>query len=550
MHRAILFILAGLTAGCDDPPDPSTEPTESTTQTPGQPHDCEPYESEPIETEDPGAWTAPNTVIQKSISIPDDGGGGYVTYRAYAHKGAEPAFVVTHGEEGGVITGGSSAGTSSPHTRVGGFAVAPGETYDVWISDFFNCTDYEPECRVDFTWTYHPRMDCYEPNDTRDAARRVPTDALVQAWMIGGHLGNYYVADPLEDWYAFTLDEAADVTLALTLGPGDARMWYQVFNEDDAVVFGNSGSFLGEYPIASSGVLQAGRYDVLVGAVGTSGSWSQEAPMADAFRHRYTMRIDTVPDDDPTCELTPSSLEPMSISGMFEGPAGVVTHEQRWSFEGSGYVEVTAGGGFAARVVVEADGTGIATGTAGEGAVTVFHEAQPGVDYTYRVEQQAEAEAYPVQAVGEVTLLTRGDCHEPNDTWAEAREIADNRPVQAFFLAGHGASAPEASDYDDWYAVDLRVASTVSLDVLDLPASVATSVRLLDAEGTTLQAIEAASVGRVRWGELAPGRYLVGFEPSATPPGPAGTFVAPGAGPPPHFDQPYAFRVNASPAEE
>lgn len=477
-------------------------------------HDCTPYPADPMDGEDHGEWSAPNTTIEKTVDIPDDRGGGYLTYRVFGARNAEPSVSVTTGTGGGAITGSSSAGTPLRHTRIGGFAAAPGQTYDVAIMDFVNCDYYAPQpCPADFTWTYQPLMDCYEPNDDAASAKRIPLNRPIEAYGVGGYLDNFYRSGPIEDWYEFTLDEDTEVDVTVLSVPSDVRFWWQVVDQDGGAWMGASASALGQLPPREGRVMPAGTYDLLVRAGSSSGSWRQGAPMPDAFRSPYVLMVSDHPDDDATCEPVDPVFDQFAFTATLENIGDSHTFVRKAEFAGSGFVEITAGGLFAPKLTVEANGAVVATAEPTGDQVSLTFEATPGETYTYRMSHEL-GPALGADFWGQYSLRNRNDCFEPNDSLEAASEVIEDQAFTAYFIAGHAGTAPELSDYADWYSFDVLLASSVAVRMHSLPPSVgAVQVRLFDEDGTPMGEASPVRRGRHELADVAAGRYVLAIEP-------------------------------------
>lgn len=131
------------------------------------------------------------------------------------------------------------------------------------------------------TYAYQPQLDCYEANDTRDAARRIPLDTTITASLHTG-IGpddSGTVNATGEDWYTFQLTAPKIVRLRATLpgkdGPdGGNTAMFTIFTADGTTAAdcgGGSGSFATD-PVSPTeavetceGTLAAGTYFVKLG---------------------------------------------------------------------------------------------------------------------------------------------------------------------------------------------------------------------------------------------------------------------------------------------
>lgn len=127
-------------------------------------------------------------------------------------------------------------------------------------------------------WRYQPLIDCYEHNDTRETAKRVPVDTPIEAYLHAG-VGpdeSRIVGASATDWYRFELEESKTVTLKANL-PGDNTAYFSVRNAQDVEVTCNDPNFgmgigateTSQTPSSCDATLAAGTYWVLA-AIGNS----------------------------------------------------------------------------------------------------------------------------------------------------------------------------------------------------------------------------------------------------------------------------------------
>lgn len=87
------------------------------------------------------------------------------------------------------------------------------------------------------SWEYEPLVDCYEGNDTRESAKRIPVDTPIKAYLhagIGPDDGRL-VGGTADDWYTFELTEAKAAKLRVNV-PGDNTAYFSVRNGEDVEV--------------------------------------------------------------------------------------------------------------------------------------------------------------------------------------------------------------------------------------------------------------------------------------------------------------------------
>lgn len=152
-------------------------------------------------------------------------------------------------------------------------------------------------------WEYEPLIDGYEPNETRELAKRIPLDKAIQAYAHAGIGPNdsRLVGSVADDWYKFEL--TADKTVKLKFDRGAEHTSYlavldsagnAVSCADTNFSMGVGTSEPGTQFETCEGPLTAGTYFVHHG-IGNSedpGTSTGEAVPAH-FRAKYTLTVET-----------------------------------------------------------------------------------------------------------------------------------------------------------------------------------------------------------------------------------------------------------------
>lgn len=115
------------------------------------------------------------------------------------------------------------------------------------------------------TWKYQGRADCYEPNDTRELAKRVPVNTDLEAWALTNRTANGHASSEHFDWYRIELESAATVRFELLSVPSDTTFGLHAFSPSRAASIGASvGKQRGEAHTMDLGQLEPGTYFIHV----------------------------------------------------------------------------------------------------------------------------------------------------------------------------------------------------------------------------------------------------------------------------------------------
>ena len=178
-------------------------------------------------------------------------------------------------------------------------AITPGVEIDMAVTAYSAPPDSSVPVLAPWVWT--ETMDCYEPNNTVEQAKHVPTGVQHSAWMISG-VGD----DPtIEDWYRFTLTEDSVVRLQVA-GPDTLPVGFWLAPlpspEADPSALGEPVGELGySEPYAaidwtSEAPLPAGTYALWLGPFVSVGE--VDLPQLREQKHMwagYTFQIDATP---------------------------------------------------------------------------------------------------------------------------------------------------------------------------------------------------------------------------------------------------------------
>ncbi|MCZ2250009.1 MAG: hypothetical protein LC111_14720 [Bacteroidia bacterium] len=153
------------------------------------------------------------------------------------------------------------------------------------------------------SWKYEPLVDCYEDNDTRESAKRIPINTPIKAYL---HVGigpddSHLVGPTADDWYTFELTEPKTAQLRVNV-PGDNTAYFSVRNADDVEVtcddpnfgMGTSATDTAEEMTSCVATLAPGKYWIK-GAISNSeypGTGIGE-PVPPSWNTAYTLTVET-----------------------------------------------------------------------------------------------------------------------------------------------------------------------------------------------------------------------------------------------------------------
>lgn len=271
-------------------------------------HDCVPYTASSSSDSLADDWSEPNEedVHPGLLSTPTgDFGGGYFTVDLRTSAPAVPAmFIRASTDESGTITGGSALGTSDEQTRSLAFLAFPGVDYTIRTTPFVEGDLDEYPWDYDIDWTFHGRMDCYEPNDVMGEAAAIPKAEPIEAFAITGYQRNYINNDDNPfDWYRFTTEDTAILRAELVQSPADITLWFRIFDESGNVVTtsdtlesaGERGSPGVLFHSETTGALAPGNYYLQVEFTSSVAVIDDDQPIPDHWDTPYRFVVTSEP---------------------------------------------------------------------------------------------------------------------------------------------------------------------------------------------------------------------------------------------------------------
>lgn len=256
--------------------------------------ECIEYIPDTVEGSHAGVWTSFPEQVALPIDITDPG-GGLVRVKVSVGNTATSAFVRRRGAPAEEVHYGVDAGVGEAREETFVFR-AQGETsYDLFLSAFASPGDADNSYAAE--WKYEPLVDCYETNQTVEAARRIGLDAPIEAYAHAGIVAGdgTLVGPSMDDFYRIELDEPTRVRLAV-IKPDDDALVVEFW--DPAIEYGIVGIDVlapGAVEVYSDELdLAAGTHYVrLYAYVSEPSTWSAAEPLPGRWTTPYTLTVQT-----------------------------------------------------------------------------------------------------------------------------------------------------------------------------------------------------------------------------------------------------------------
>ncbi len=229
------------------------------------------------------------------------------------------------------------------------------------------------------------------------------------------------------------------------------------------------------------------------------------------------------------CEFGPLDALSGDASGSFsEANELGQTQTMALSNPGGGYLQVTFDPSLArGRIEVFGTDDDVLFSTAEQVPESLVSlSGLVGEGASFRVEGQqalnANPDEYPFGWSLQWSVTPIPDCWEPNDTMAEAADIALGHPISGYANAGatvgNEALPPEA--WLDWYRVEVPEPGTLNVDMMQVPADGLLRTRVYDSAGAQVGSIAEPNDAMPYVGSVeleAAGSYFVEVEPFLRP---------------------------------
>lgn len=169
--------------------------------------ECVPYTGAEISGTSSGSFASADEIVKIALPVTDVGGGLLrVTYQAHNQPMVGSIWLGegARSDEARHVTAAFGPGVADS-TAVVYYRLAGNKRYEIGVQSY--SFDDSGEDDYTITYAYEPQPDCYEANDTRSAARRIPLDTTITASLhagIGTEDGDIVSATG-EDWYTFEL---------------------------------------------------------------------------------------------------------------------------------------------------------------------------------------------------------------------------------------------------------------------------------------------------------------------------------------------------------
>lgn len=209
----------------------------------GDPHDCTPYETQPISETFADDWSDSDDnrdnldrLYPHVFASPDEPGGGWIDLDLSVTSATSASFSsrlrVQIGEQEVAV----SDGGSETDARLRFFA-APGQTFEIAPVQFLaDPVAGNYPIQYELTATYTGAVDCYEPNRERSDARRIPFGQTLEAFMTAGLDDTHTTAaapsnEEHDDWFLLVLDEPAEVSVVVESLPSNLELQVRLWPE-------------------------------------------------------------------------------------------------------------------------------------------------------------------------------------------------------------------------------------------------------------------------------------------------------------------------------
>jgi len=275
-------------------------------------HECVMYEPSEAGGDIGGTWSASGAAgdVLRTITTPDDPGGGFVTVRVVSVAGIRPQLdvrVIPEVPATASIFNESTSPTLNPDPTLLEmvFEVAPERSYQLRIRAA--SADSSVSFPSDFvaTWSFTSRVDCYEPNDTLATAKAIPMENPITASHIAGFRDSNSLqatSEPTLDFYRFELHTSTAVRITLSDVVATVRPRLTLYNAAGTTV-GSAASApaAGQNAVLASGTLPAGWYRVRVDIGQSPSTFSREAHTSRSnetipphFQQDYTLVVESL----------------------------------------------------------------------------------------------------------------------------------------------------------------------------------------------------------------------------------------------------------------
>lgn len=522
--RPLLALALLVFAGCSTPdPVPPQCPASTTPAT--DRGECSSEQPQATTGQQSGAWTPTALHARVPLTIADPSGGLVEVTLTVTDVPGEVGVTVPGDPDyrSGVL---AWVDEQPPRkTRRFTFRAQGQQTYELDVAAFSTPGAGESAAWT-VSWRYTPNPDCYEPNDTLAAAKRIPLDVPITAFAHPGIRPGevVLVRNGLLDFYRFELSAPTTVRLAVKQ-PYEAQVSFELWDGAANAPLAATDLFAAPDVVSTSAEVElaAGTWYVRVSPfVDDYGATPDDQPAPAYWSLPYTLTVErvgvvvsagaapsggkavclpTVPGpatrDDECVRYTPDAVQ-----GQHRGLLTASAPAMKLPFGAN-----DLGGGLF-RFVLTANGP-VETVVRRRGGVEELPSGRLITDWgvvgTHTLVFRAQGfEGYELEVASFVTLSGADqveyqlqwtyepvvDCYERNDTVAQARRIPLGRFTSAFSHAGviEGDTFSVGPSLTDVYKVVLDAPKKVRLAARK-PNDVALSFELIDATGAVQAAI-------------------------------------------------------------
>lgn len=221
------------------------------------------------------------------LQTPSDPGGGFweVSVSTGGPIGPQLNVFGSDPNAGGVTA--QAGGTREEQSANVAFTAYPGMAYTVTASDFNSANSNDYPYDYSLSYSFQSRVDCYEPNDVREAAKWIPKNEAIEAYAIAGHgTGNVVVNEAKADWYRFNVS-GPNLMIEMQRVPLDIRMNMTLFKSGAAVPTTAGGGPIGGLFALEVTDVEPGTYYLRLLRDFATDDVSMDTPIPDHWNTKY-----------------------------------------------------------------------------------------------------------------------------------------------------------------------------------------------------------------------------------------------------------------------
>lgn len=231
--------------------------------------ECRPYDPEFDSKGAGNNWQAPEDETQTEYTIPSSQRGGGIVTATLSSGDVRPRLIVC-------AEGSCSDGSIVGDTAIEGgaarvqFEARIGTSYTFFNRQFGNAPEDDYPVSHSLSIDFSPRVDCWEPNNTRMEARGIVLDDPIEAYMLAGFETNFATSSEFVDWYIVDMRHPGRLEVDVSQPAGGHLMRVAVETEaGDSVLMENSRQSVAGSPfiVTSTRTLDPAIYLIRIGVL-------------------------------------------------------------------------------------------------------------------------------------------------------------------------------------------------------------------------------------------------------------------------------------------